>query len=59
MPKFSVDFYIRHYNGSIEVEADNSRDARLIVENSRLDMLEKHTSSVEVYVEEVHGETDD
>ena len=56
MPKYSVDFYIRHYNGSIDVEADNPRDARLIVESARIDMLEKHTSTIEVYVEEVHGE---
>jgi hypothetical protein len=54
MPKYSVDFYIRHYNGSIEVDADNPREAQLIIENARLDRLEQLTSSVEVYVEEVH-----
>ena len=53
MPKFDVDFYIRHYNGSITVDAPNERDARLIVENFDASKLEKHTSSIEVYVEEV------
>ncbi len=54
MPKFDVDFYIRHYNGSITVDAPNEREARIIVENLDATKLEKHTSSLEVFVEDVH-----
>jgi hypothetical protein len=55
MPKFDVEFYIRHYNGSITIDAPTERDARLIVENLNADRLEKHTSSIEVYVEDVRS----
>lgn len=57
MPKFDVDFYIRHYNGSITVDAPTKREAQLIIENLDASKLEKHTSSVEVYVEEVRSLT--
>jgi len=55
MPEFEVDFYVRYYNGSVTIKAETKRDAELIVENMKLDKLEKLTSSVEVYVEEVHA----
>lgn len=54
MPKFDVDFYIRHYNGTITIDAPTAREAQLIVENLNADKLEKHTSAIEVRVEEVH-----
>lgn len=59
MPKFDVDFYIRHYNGSITIEAETEHDARLIVENLGVDKLEKHTSSVEVFVEDAFRRADE
>ena len=53
MPTFDVDFYIRHYNGTISIDAPTAREAQLIVERLGTDKLEKFTSSVEVFVEDV------
>jgi len=55
VPKFDVDFYIRHYNGSITIDAPSAREAKIIAENLDISKLEGHTSSVEVYVEQVQG----
>jgi hypothetical protein len=55
MPKFDVEFYIRHYNGSITIDAPTEREAQLIVERLDANKLEKHTSSFEVFVEDVRS----
>ena len=51
MPKFNVNYDVRHYNGSIEVEADTEEAAEELVENMEITKLLENTCDVAVDVE--------
>lgn len=53
MPKFDVNYDIRHYNGTISVEAEDEDAAQYLVENMPIDKLVEHTCDVAVDVESV------
>lgn len=51
MPRYNVDFNVRHYNGSIEVEAESEDEAATQVENMQIKDLLASTHDIEVDVE--------
>ena len=53
MPRFNVLYDVRHYNGTIEVEAENEDDAQEKVMNMSISKLLTHTADVAVDVEDV------
>jgi len=51
--RFRINFDVRHYNGSIEIEASNEAEARLKFDQLAAESLIDHTDNTSVEVEDI------